>query len=303
MEPVYGGIELLYDYLKQKAVKEKLSISELHKKILREYYDREAHNLAKEINPLRANAIRLRKEFEASKAKCQQLGKLAGATLAEIARIEGLIAKKKSKWFSSKKYKAKIANYENTLNDLKTLLEKQKTRIGNFVQQEAFASNPQKSIPEIKASISIGLLSDLASPGQREMTRKFQNTEGPALQKAFARYGNYLKTMRAWASEADEMELDDEVENVENIQDLVDVTVEQGGSVIIKNATAIFDTEKKELRIHKFKLLGLYAENPLGILQTTVKVSAKPKDASSGRFAKRTMKVAGLKTNQLRLKE
>ena len=209
---VAAGYELLYMYLKQKALTEKTKIEAWQKDPLQAHLDSKVSGFIAQIEQARSELIAVFKNYD-------DVANLLVQTLtADIDRaavygkeVEAMIAKRKKKLLQSAKYKAKIANYEKNLTELSGKLKTLKVDVSSLRQQtQALGPNKIASL-QIKTSTTIAQVLNVASIGLSRQLDEIKNSSSnkrvAVLLKGF---GNELKMIRGWVAEADSMEAESE---------------------------------------------------------------------------------------------
>jgi hypothetical protein len=207
LERVYGGTELLYMYLTQKAKKEGTTIKAWAKDDLKDHFDSEVNSLMKGIEAARGDVITAFKKQEAT-VDIKLKGHLADIQRALVlaGELRTTLGKKKKKLLTSKKYKAKLAGYEKLLDGLEGTL-KQSVKADAEAVQFAVSGNT-KLIEKLKVTpaTKISAIDMTSWLGIKKELDGIAAVDGKQLAKKFKRYGNEIKQLREWVGEADEME-------------------------------------------------------------------------------------------------
>lgn len=211
LERVYGGTELLYMYLTQKARKEGATVKAWAKDELKAHFDSEVGSLMKGIESARADVIAaFKKQQDTVDIKLK--GHLTDIERAQAlaAELRVTLGKKKKKLLTSKKYKTKLAGYEKLLDGLEAQL-KQSVKADAEAVKFAVSGNP-KLIEKLKVTPSTRVSAiEMASwLGIKKELDGIAAVDGRQLAKKFKRYGNEIKQLREWVGEADEMEAEAE---------------------------------------------------------------------------------------------
>lgn len=208
MQMTAGGIDETYLYINEKLKARGEKYEDHLKEPIAAFADNTVKAFVKGIRDGARQAVRFSKEWQDTGDGLRaELARLDGA----LDDVERMIAKKKKKWFQSKKYKKKLKTYEDALEELR-----QKSRTIGRALNEAQQNNPP-SPRQIQRTLAIGPkstlkeLDDLASIEVQNLLKKYgdakKTAEGSG--RKFRQAGDFageLKILRAWVAEADEME-------------------------------------------------------------------------------------------------
>lgn len=209
---VAGGYELLYMYLKQKAVAGKVKIEAWQKDPLQAHLDPKVTEFIAHIEQARAELANVFKNYDqAATILVQTVTADIDRALDYSKQIEAMIAKKKKKLLQSAKYKTKIAAYEKNLNELGGKLNTLKVDVSGYRQgTQALGPNKIASL-EIKTSTTIAQVLKVASIGlSRELDEIKNSSSNKRVAVLLKGYGKELKMIRTWVQEADSMESESE---------------------------------------------------------------------------------------------
>jgi hypothetical protein len=127
------------------------------------------------------------------------------------AEITAAIAKKKKKWLTSSKYKAKIGGYETAVTQLGIKLNNLQVDVSSYKQMTQ-SSGPRKIADlQITPASTVAQVLHIASLGLKDELKKIKDQEnGKRLAILLKAYGKELSNVRAWVGEADAMEAEAE---------------------------------------------------------------------------------------------
>lgn len=198
-----GGAEVMYMYLMEKFKKEGKKIEDQQKATLKDVFDSKMGSMVKEMASSHTTVVKLIAERD-------QTQKVGGAVKGnatklrnDLAAIQAVIDKKKKKWLTSSKYKAKIKGYEDSVKELDTVLAELEKSLpgmnyGTYVDPKAWALSANTTVADIKAATSTYFTADLklTKSEDEEQAKKFRGRG----------FGKSLAVMKGWVAEADEME-------------------------------------------------------------------------------------------------
>jgi len=209
---VAGGYELLYMYLKQKAISKATKIEAWQNDALQVHIDAK-------VSEFIANIEQARKELLAVFKTYDDTANLLISTLnADIDRasafgkdIEAQIAKKKKKLLQSAKFKTKIAGYETSLHGLEGKLATLKVDVSGLKDQTQSMGPKKIASLQITTGTTVAAVLKVANYGLvKELDEIKEQKTNKRLAIKLKAYGNELKNIRSWVNEADAMESESE---------------------------------------------------------------------------------------------
>ena len=207
---VAGGYELLYMYLKQKAVAQKAKIEAWNKDPLKSHMDPKVADFIKHIETARGELANVYKNYdETTTLLIQIMGADLDRALAFAADIQAQVAKKKKKLLQSARHKAKIVAYEASLGQLAGKLSTLKVNVASYRQQTQSGGPKKIASLKITDATTIAQVFSVAELGLKQELDKIKaQTQGKRLGVLLKNYGNEIKQIRSWVTEADAMEAD-----------------------------------------------------------------------------------------------
>lgn len=208
MQMTAGGVDETYLYINQKIKARGEKYEDHLKATVGDFADKNVKAFVKGISDGGRQAAKFSREWsDVGDGLKTELAKLDGS----LDDIEKMIAKKKKKWFKSKKYKNKLKTYEKALDELRN-----KSRSILATLKEAQADKPP-SPRQIKANLDIGPkstlaeLENLAAHSVKQMLKEYsENKKGTEGRKRKFReagdFGAELNILKEWAKEADAMD-------------------------------------------------------------------------------------------------
>jgi hypothetical protein len=207
LERLNGGYELLYMYLKQKAVKEKAQIAAWHKDPLSGHSDGKVAEFIKDIEGVRTECLGSFGTWErTADGLVQALVNDSNKALASVADAQAQVAKKEKKWFQSAKYKAKIGGYKQSLNELEKKLRTLQVDISTIKESTQSAGPRKLASLQVTPSKTIDAVFQIAQKGLTDELDKIKKFDGKKLGTLLKRYGTEIKMIRSWISDADGMD-------------------------------------------------------------------------------------------------
>jgi hypothetical protein len=207
LERTYGGLEVLYMYLTQKAKKEGSTIKAWAKDEIKAHLDSEVAGFIKGIESARNDTL---KAFEKQNATVSVKVKALQTDIERaqdaLKDIRGQVDKKKKKWLLSKTYKAKLLGYEKLLDGLESQLKGSIKANADALPHATAGSQATLNKLKITASTKVSALEASSWLGIRKELDGIAGSSGKELSKKFKRYGAEIKQLREWLGEADAME-------------------------------------------------------------------------------------------------
>jgi hypothetical protein len=209
---VHGGYELLFMYLKQKALKQGAKIEIWNNSTLQAHMDPKVGEFIHSIEGARGDMGAAFKAYDdTTNLLVQTMGADIDRAKTFAAEITAQIAKKKKKWLQSAKYKAKIAGYETAVTQMAAKLNNLKVDVSSYRKMtEALGA---RRIAELKITVAtpVAVVLKAAQYGLTDELDKIKKQEnGKRLAILLKGYGKEVAQVRAWVNEADAMEAEAE---------------------------------------------------------------------------------------------
>jgi myosin heavy subunit len=207
MQMTSEGIDELYVYMNEKLKKKKLKFKDNLDRPISDFSDRNIDAFLKGIKDGKKQATRFSKQWsavgEGLKADLARLDK-------EMDDIEKIVAKKKKKWYRSRKYKKKVKNYEKTLHTLRKKAASLQSTLRDAMKDDPPSPAQIKRNLSISAKSTLKDLDTLSSRSIQQFMEQYADLkkETKSHKRKFRQAGDFrseLATIRKWVDEADDM--------------------------------------------------------------------------------------------------
>jgi hypothetical protein len=207
-----------------------------------------------------------------------------------VTDVNNRIEKKREAWFQSKKYKAKIGAYADSLDQCIKLAKS----LGSMPDEFRPCMN-KSSIEKIKFTVNTDLKELESDSMLVNLKTELKNAESRAkagiVSRRKFREGGDLKEATAmlskWAQEADEMETESEEGDVKTVPfnpKLKNVIIKDGSTLIASAKQGTYD-EKKKLLVADVVEWKVKGQDPLDLLQKKFKITADYVESSQGKVS------------------
>lgn len=278
-----GGADVIYMYLMEKYKKDGKKIDQQQADTIKDVLDAKLGTLLKGVVEARAQVVKLIEQRDKTMKVGGAVKASATKLRAELAEIQRVIDKKKSKWLASAKYKSKLKGYEDAVSGLDASLQAVEKAMpgrnyGSYVNADAWKFGAATTVADIKSATSTYFSQDLklTKAEDDEHAKKFRGRG----------FGNSLAMLRKWMDEADDMEADSEAPpepKVDPKPALTGILIRKGSQEIAKCAGGTYDRASKLLSI-PVAVWKIKGDNPLGHLQQKFTVTASYEDKAQGSF-------------------
>lgn len=284
LERTFGGYEVLAMYLKQKALKEKKDVKAWNDDPIKQHLDSEIADYIRGIEMARGDAVKAYTNWEHIR---KLRGDAVNADLDRVNAVAALVEKtieiKRAKWLQTKDYKNKIDGYAQTLKDIKLRSERLRSNVDNDLGNTESGGHKQFDDLKMTVDTTIKAINAHAQIGLNSELKKLVDTKSAEiLRKGFEDYGAQIKQIRAWLSEADNMEQAADDVNIDAKATIEHIIVKSGSSEIGRGTTGVFERTSKLLTISELTWKG--PKDPLSYLQHKVTVFGKFKAGTGGDF-------------------
>jgi hypothetical protein len=276
-ENIYGGHELITQYLDAKLKKKNMKLSERGADKLSVHWDSELAKYVKGIEDACKDANRVIDAWDQAKGTIDgDLARFKAAHQSVVAQLE----KKRSKLFQSKKYKDKLATYDRALKELESASTKR------FTELTALKCRVSKDSVKKLLVTKDTPLKDLAGVALQGVLREWEKGNLQLAPRKWRENGDLVqaqKALQAWAQEAEDMDREAMApEERKGPRKLKNVTLWKGATQLASTATATFEAGKP---LALSNLVWKTVAKPLDLLQKPITVKADFDPASEGKLA------------------
>lgn len=278
-----GGADVMYMYLMEKFKSQGKKIETQKKTTIKEVFDAELGAMIKGVLEARTAVLKVLSEGD----KVHQFGLALKANIGklrtDLVAIQAIIDKKKKKWLTSSKYKAKLSGYEAAVAELdgslKTLAKLlPDVKFGASTKPDDWHFSTATTVEQIYQAASTSLQDDL------NMDKKTDEAIGKQFRGRF--FAKSLDTLKEWGKFADDMEAEaDESDSTEAAPDpspkILDLTVKLGSTAL---ATAKSGEYARKSQVLVTELTWKKGFDPLQYLQKKLVVTGKYENKAEGDF-------------------
>ncbi len=202
-----GGYETMYIYLTEKFKKNGDEIGKNLNKTLKDVFDPTLATFIKEIEAARLKGLEIRAAFDKVKNELKAVLKTKGEVSTQIAALNTSLEKKKKKLIQTKSYKAKVANYQSTLQDLAATIDDW----GKGLNQAFAVPTPALFANKLSVDTTVKAIGDCAGGTvDGELKGLKEQAEGSAKKFRSRNIKSEVEFIKKWVAEADDMEAQSE---------------------------------------------------------------------------------------------